>query len=173
LQKAIDASIGNTPNSAGQGTFSGLQFGRQLDKIGQRKLEALFTPQQLAYLGTLKRGAIDLTTSPTIMNAHNASGTAAQVMNMLEMLAPSAKTGGLASKAMGIALDRVPVVGAAINKMGRDAIMEKAAQKQAAAAADPIAAIVGKDNKQAKAMAELLKRNSVAPSAQLPQNRNK
>lgn len=171
LQKAIDASIGSTPNSAGQGTFSGLQFGRQLDKIGQRKLEALFNKQQLAYLGTLKRGAIDLTTSPTITNGHNASGTSAQVMNMLEMLAPSAKTGGLTSKAVGMALDRVPVVGAAINKMGRDAILEKAAKKQAEAAADPVSAIFGKDNTKAKALAKLIKQNSVVPSAQLPQNR--
>jgi hypothetical protein len=113
LQSAVANSISKTPGETGQGAFSGPMFKSQLDKIGPTKMGNLFTPEQQNYLGALQRGAIDLTTSPTVRNTYNNSGTAAQAVNMLDLLSGSAPQPGLGSKLASAG----PTVGATIGSV--------------------------------------------------------
>lgn len=87
VKQMIDkATNAGGPNQAGMQNFSGLMFKRQLDNIGKKKLSILFTPQEQNYLGSLARGAVDLTTDPVVRNTFNPSGTASQATNTLDQI---------------------------------------------------------------------------------------
>jgi hypothetical protein len=147
VQQAIDKATGNVPNEAGQSTFSGLNFKRALDKIGNDKLKILFTEEQRKYLGALSRGAVDLTTDPVVRNNFNASGTSAQIMNMLDTLQPpiAAKGNVVGGKVVDAALStKIPFYGA-IKELKNQGIERSIMANDAARAsvmADPITGIV-------------------------------
>lgn len=112
MQRATEGALSKVPGEKGVGMFSGQSFANQLDKMGASKIQALFTQEQQNYLGALRRGSVDLTTSPPVRNAYNPSGTAAQGINMLEHLAGGAPS--QAGKLAQATTASAPVIGASI-----------------------------------------------------------
>lgn len=180
MQNAVSKSIDKTPNQLGAGNFSGLKFGDQLDAIGQKKMSILFTPEQQNYLGALRRGAIDLTTSPKIPNPYNPSGTTAQHINMLDYLAQNAPPtwlGNAAQKAANVAPSFLSGAGLLVGglkgagagvaagnviKSRVAAATEKAAEaatvRQAQAAGKPLEAMTAAQKREAQAAAQAAQR---------------
>jgi hypothetical protein len=140
VQNAVSNAISRVPGEKGAGALSGTGLAQQLDKIGQKKMNVLFTPEQQNYLGALRRGALDLTTSPPVRNPYNPSGTSAQGINMLDLLSSQPKPPGWLGKAATWGVGKIPVVGHAIQELGaqaRDRMTQAAEASQASMAAKP------------------------------------
>lgn len=153
VQNAVQNATSRVPGEKGAGAFSGTGFAQQLDKIGNKKMNVLFTPEQQNYLGALRRGSLDLTTSPPVRNAYNPSGTSAQGINMLDQLASMPNPPGWLKQAIGWGVGKIPVVGEYAKELGaqaQDRATQSAQGKQANLAASPLNALSQANQKPAK-----------------------
>jgi hypothetical protein len=144
VQNAVSNATSRVPGEKGAGAFSGTGFAQQLDKIGQKKMDVLFTPEQQNYLGALRRGALDLTTSPPVRNPYNPSGTASQGINMLDYLSALPNPPGWLGKGLSWGVGKIPVVGHAMQELGaqaKDRAVQAAQAQQAGLAARPVQAM--------------------------------
>jgi hypothetical protein len=144
IQNAVTNATSRVPGEKGAGAFSGTGFAQQLDKIGQKKMDVLFTPEQQNYLGALRRGASDLTTSPPVRNPYNPSGTASQGINMLDYLSALPNPPGWLGKGLSWGVGKIPVVGHAMQELGaqaKDRAVQAAQAQQAGLAAKPVQAM--------------------------------
>lgn len=136
IQKATNAG---GPNQSGMQNFSGLIFKRQLDAIGGKKLSILFTPEEQKYLGSLARGAVDLTTDPVVRNTFNPSGTSAQAANTLDQVygVSSKDVQGLKKIALKAVASKIPGSGI-VKEVAQQAKDRAAAQMNAAKVAGAV-----------------------------------
>jgi hypothetical protein len=196
LQSAVTNATSNVPGESGGGLLSGARLSSQFDKIGQGRMNTLFTPDQQNYLGSLRRAAMDLTTSPPVRNPYNPSGTSAQGINMLDYLANNPSQGSTISRLMNAGANAAPSVGAGLGATLGHGIgaaigaaagqgIKKASEKAAARAAEaattnqgqtainPLQAILRlsltKDDQIKQAVARrLLEKSAIAGGAIIP-----
>lgn len=98
--------------STKQTGFSGDAFGKALDAMGPERLQAIFSPQEVAQLETLRRASQAMTTVPQGASV-NVSNTASALGNMLQKM----KLGPILGTAAGAAAEHafgsmLPVPGA-------------------------------------------------------------
>lgn len=89
-EAATGRSAGNAADQLGNSPFSGSRFHARLNQIGQAKLNALFSPQEIARLASLGRAGVAL--NEAVPGTVNTSNTASAVLNALgktEKKAPS------------------------------------------------------------------------------------
>lgn len=122
------------------GNFSQAGYNKALNSLGEERLKALFTPQELAQLKLIGRVASYAQVAPA-GSVVNRSGTAAQAYNLLS---------GLLEKAQKIPFGKAAIVDPAQNIMGG------MAAKNAMRAAVPVAP--APDPLQSNALIQLLKK---------------
>ena len=81
LQDAYEAVTNSAHDAGARSVFNGRRFAQQLDKLGQVKLDALFTPAEQGKIATLARGAMHV--NEAVPGAVNNSSTGSTLLNAL------------------------------------------------------------------------------------------
>lgn len=91
IQDAYEAVTKGAHDSSGHAALNGRRFLQELDKLGPRKLDALFTPKEQGELAAFGRGSMDL--NDVQPGTFNASGTSAALLNALRDASGAANKG--------------------------------------------------------------------------------
>jgi hypothetical protein len=139
--------------AGGRGAFQGGAFADALDRIGMSRLKVLFTPEELANLGTIRRAGFNATVAPPL-SAVNYSNTGSELANLFA----NKDTGpGLIASMV----SHLPIPGAnalaGLSATGREALSARALRAATSRAANPtVAALSPRLDVANAALAKLL-----------------